>query len=86
LDAPERRLLREVYVAGARMHELAERLGVHRATLARRLDRARAKLLASTRKDLAAALRLPRAEIDSIVRWLDTDLGVSIRKLLDSQR
>jgi RNA polymerase sigma-70 factor (ECF subfamily) len=83
LSPGEQALLRGSFLEGLAIDRLAERLGTHRATAARRLARARQNLLLHTRKALAAALGVDRAEVDSILAVLDTGLEASVRELLE---
>jgi RNA polymerase sigma-70 factor (ECF subfamily) len=55
---------------------------VHRATCARWLADARADLGRGTRKRLVATLGLPPEGIDSLLRFLDSDIELSISRIL----
>jgi len=81
LAAPDRELLRAALLEGFAIDRLAAIHGVHRATAARRVARARADLLALTRKQLAAEIGIPRDEVDSILVMLDSELDASVREL-----
>ena len=54
----------------------------HRTTAARWLREIRAKLAARTRDLLAAALRLPDQELDSVMRLVRSRLELSVSRLL----
>jgi RNA polymerase sigma-70 factor, ECF subfamily len=58
---------------------------VHRATCARWLADARADLGKQTRKRLVAALGTPSDELESVLRFLDSDIELSISRILSSR-
>src|SRR5262249_44224581 len=68
LDAEDRALLRLHVSDQLGIDELARLYGVHRATAARRVERARRELGRLTRRSLATSLALPPWEVDSLVR------------------
>ena len=68
LDAEDRALLRLHVTDQLGIDELARLYGVHRATAARRVERARRELGRLTRRQLATRLALPPWEVDSLVR------------------
>jgi RNA polymerase sigma-70 factor (ECF subfamily) len=68
LDAEDRALLRLHVSDQLGIDELARLYGVHRATAARRVERARRELGRLTRKSLATQLALPPWEVESLVR------------------
>jgi RNA polymerase sigma-70 factor (ECF subfamily) len=82
LDAGTRTLLRYQLVDRLTIDELARIENVHRATAARRLAKAREHLLRETRRNLAARLQLPRAELESAFALVRSQLEVSVRRLL----
>jgi RNA polymerase sigma-70 factor (ECF subfamily) len=67
---PERDLeiLRLKYLNGQSIDVIGERLGVHRTTAARWVNKAQKKLVTNTKKILATELALGPDEVDSIVR------------------
>jgi RNA polymerase sigma-70 factor (ECF subfamily) len=82
LEPGDRHLLRQHFVAGLSIDQLGSVLGIHRATAARRISRAREQLVAETRKQLALKLKLPDAELDEVLGLVMSRLDVSIAKLL----
>jgi RNA polymerase sigma-70 factor (ECF subfamily) len=77
----EKTMLRQHYLDGATLDELALLYRVHRATAARILGRARELVLASTRERLMAELDVPPQELDSILRMIWSRIEVSLRAL-----
>jgi RNA polymerase sigma-70 factor (ECF subfamily) len=55
---------------------------VHRATCARWLADARDDLGRSTRKRLVSTLGTQKEELDSLLRFLDSDIELSISRIL----
>ena len=82
LEPGDRHLLRQHFVAGLSIDQLGSVLGIHRATAARRIQRAREQLVAETKKQLAIKLKLPEAELDEVLGLVMSRLDVSIAKLL----
>jgi len=56
--------------------------GVHRATAARWLTRARGALVSATHKRLAARLELPVEQIESVIRLVQSKLDASMIRYL----
>jgi RNA polymerase sigma-70 factor (ECF subfamily) len=85
LGAEDRTLLRQQIVDQLSIDEIGAAFGVHRATAARWLQRARGALVAATRGRLAVRLKVSVDEIDSVIRLVQSQLDVSmIRYLRDS--
>lgn len=85
LGAEDRTLLRQQIVDGLSIDEIGAAFGVHRATAARWLQRARGALVSATRGRLAARLKVPMEEIDSVIRLVQSQLDASVvRYLRDS--
>jgi RNA polymerase sigma-70 factor (ECF subfamily) len=84
LEPGDRHLLRQHLVAGLSIDQLGAVLGIHRATAARRITRAREQLVAGTRKELARRLQLDGRELDDVIGLVMSRLDVSIAKLLAS--
>jgi len=85
LDAEIRTLLRQQIVDQLSIDEIGAAFGVHRATAARWLLRARGALVTATRGRLAARLKLSADEIDSVIRLVQSQLDASVvRYLRDS--
>jgi len=77
----EQTLLRQHYVDGATLDELAQLYRVHRSTVARLLSRAREMVIAATRDHLMSQLEVPPEEIDSILRMIRSQIEISLRAL-----
>lgn len=82
LDASDRLVLRLSVLKNLSCDDLALTLGVHRATAARRVARAKQMLVDGTRQDLAETLRLDSAELHSILNLVESNLDLSISRLL----
>lgn len=82
LSPEDRNTLRSYYSAGLTIDEMAAGFGIHRATAARRVAKARMTLLAATRRELGERLRLSTAELKSVMRLIQSQLHVSVQRLL----
>ncbi|MCA9604280.1 MAG: sigma-70 family RNA polymerase sigma factor [Myxococcales bacterium] len=82
LAVEERVLLRLHHVDALTVDEIGALHGVHRATAARRIVRARGRLLALVREELKRSLGLGSAELDSLLRDARSELDVSLSRLL----
>jgi RNA polymerase sigma-70 factor (ECF subfamily) len=82
----EKTLLRQHYLDGATLDELAVLYRVHRATAARVLGRARETVLASTRDRLMSELDVPSQELDSVLRMIWSRIEFSLRALRRGRR
>jgi RNA polymerase sigma-70 factor (ECF subfamily) len=82
LDLADRHLLHQHFVAGLSIDELGVALGIHRATAARRVARAREAYVGDVRAVLATRLRLPPGELDDVIGMVLSRLDVSIPRLL----
>lgn len=85
LDPRDRNLLRRSLVDRLGVDELGAIHGVHRATAARWVARARATLLAATRSALGERLGVDERELASILRLVESQLDVSVQRLLASR-
>ena len=85
LEPGDRHLLRQHLVANLTIDQLGAVLGIHRATAARRISRARDELAARTREVLAARLRLDDRELSDMLGMVMSNLDISIGKLLASR-
>jgi RNA polymerase sigma-70 factor, ECF subfamily len=85
LEPGDRHLLRQHLVVGLSIDQLGAVLGIHRATAARRIARAKEQLVAETRRQLAILLRLEEQELDEVIGLVMSRLDVSISKLLASK-
>ena len=85
LSAEDRTLLRQSIVEQLSIDAIGAAFGVHRATAARWLSRARAALVTETRNRLAKRLAMPVDQIDSVIRLVQSRLDASIvRHLRDT--
>jgi RNA polymerase sigma-70 factor (ECF subfamily) len=82
LSPEERNVLREHYAHGLSIDEIASAHGIHRATAARRIEGAREAVLRGTRQRLMHKLRLSRRELESVVRLIESELHVTIDRVL----
>jgi len=78
----ERHLLRQHLVGGLSIDQLAAVLGLHRATAARRLARARQQLATAVRDHLVASLELDECELAHVFELVLSKLDVSLRRIL----
>jgi RNA polymerase sigma-70 factor (ECF subfamily) len=85
LEPGDRHLLRQHLVSNLTIDQLGTVLGIHRATAARRLSRARDDLAAKTRELLGARLRLDERELSDMLGLVMSNLDISIGKLLASR-
>jgi RNA polymerase sigma-70 factor, ECF subfamily len=85
LEPADRNLLRQHFADGLGIDELAALHGVHRATAARRIARARTELLSLTRQHLMRALGLDKTELDSVMRMIESNVHVSVQRILGHQ-
>jgi RNA polymerase sigma-70 factor (ECF subfamily) len=85
LEVRQRNVLRQHLLDELTIDDLAKLYRVHRATCARWLADARAELGKQTRKRLVAALGAPTAELESLLRFLDSDIELSISRILTSR-
>jgi RNA polymerase sigma-70 factor (ECF subfamily) len=82
LPERERAVLRLSVVDGLTIDGIGQVYGVHRATAARWLTRARALLFEETRRLLTASLGLSPSEFGSLARLVHSQLDVQISSLL----
>ena len=83
LTPKQRNLLRLTVVDGVSATEIAKLYKVHRATAKRWLASARAQLLDATRARLMSNLKVDKGEFESIIRLIQSNLEVSMRRFLD---
>lgn len=81
LSPRERNLLRLHLVDGVTLEQLARSYGVHRATIVRWLQRARASILSSLRRDLGRRLGDP-GEVDALVELARSRVELSLSRVL----
>ncbi len=82
LEARPRNLLRQHYLDGLTMEAIGAIYRVHRITVVRWMEQARAALAKETRRELGARLRVDRNELESILRLIESQLDVSLRAFL----
>lgn len=85
LSSRERALLRQQYLLGMNVDEIGTVYQVHRATAARWVQSAREELFAKARFELSQRLGVARTEIEDIVRMIESQLEVSLTRLLSSR-
>jgi RNA polymerase sigma-70 factor (ECF subfamily) len=81
LSDRERTLLRQHFLDGVSIHQLARMYRVHRVTAGRWLERARASVLDTTRSYMMERLAIPPAELESILRLVMSRIEISLRPL-----
>lgn len=82
LEVRQRNLLRQHILDELTIDDLARLYHAHRATCARWLADARAELGKATRKRLIASLGIDRDDVDSLLRFLDSDIELSISRIM----
>ena len=82
LDDRERLLLRLYLVSGMTMEDIGKSFDVAHQTISRWLVRARKRVLAIVRSELARRLKISKSELRSIVRLVASQLNLSISRLL----
>jgi RNA polymerase sigma-70 factor (ECF subfamily) len=86
LATRERNLLRHVVFDRLSLEQIGRLYRVHQSTVSRWMARLQQTLLRRTLKALGARLRIERGEAASIVRQFQSQLEVSMRRLLDAPR
>jgi RNA polymerase sigma-70 factor (ECF subfamily) len=82
LTADDRTLLRQSIVDAMSIDEIGAAFGVHRATAARWLSRARGALVSTTHRRLAERLAMPVDQIASVIRLVQSKLEASVVRYL----
>jgi RNA polymerase sigma-70 factor, ECF subfamily len=82
LSSEQRNLLRLHFLDGLTLHQLATLFQVHRATVARWIAQIRERVVEGTRVHLQQQLALKTAELDSMMRLVDSRLELSMQQLL----
>ncbi len=82
LSVRERTILRLQYLDGLTIDDLSAMYGVHRSTVARWIVHIREKLQDTTKALLGDALEANEQEIESMMRLLQSQLDISIRRVL----
>ncbi len=81
LGERERNVLRQYYIDGLTIDQLAALYQVNRATTARWVAGARLAVVANTRARLVEQFGIAAAEVDSIIRLVRSQLDVSVREI-----
>lgn len=82
LSPRERTLFRMHFVDGLNIDRIGTVFHVHRATVARWIAAAREQLVERTMATLGERLRVPKAELESLLRVVRSSLDVSLQSLL----
>ncbi len=82
LTPEDRTLLRQAIVDDMSIDAIGAAFGVHRATAARWLTRARAALVSATHRRLATRLDMPVDKIESVIRLVQSKLDASVIRYL----
>jgi RNA polymerase sigma-70 factor (ECF subfamily) len=82
LEPEERNVLREMYARGLTIDQIAALRGIHRATAARRVQRARELLLSRVRALLEERLGVNEDSLRSVLRLVETELHVTLERVL----
>jgi RNA polymerase sigma-70 factor (ECF subfamily) len=80
LSPRERNLLRQRFADGLRIEQLAKLYDVHVATIGRWLAQARESVFTETRAVLVKRLRIERAEFESILRVVRSQLDLTLSR------
>lgn len=78
-------MLRQSVIQGFGIDQTATVYGVHRATAARRVEKAREALLLATRRSLMSTLQIDRAAFEGVTDLIRSRLDVSIHRVLGSK-
>jgi RNA polymerase sigma-70 factor, ECF subfamily len=82
LDERERTMLRLYAIDNLNIDEIGRVFGAHRATVARWIAACRAAIGGETRRLLRQRLRITSAELDSLIRLIESDLHASLHDAL----
>ena len=83
LSERERNVLRQYYIDGLTIDQLAALYHVNRATTARWVAGARLAVVAKTRAQLVERFSIEASEVDSIIRLVRSQLDVSVREIVN---
>jgi RNA polymerase sigma-70 factor (ECF subfamily) len=84
LDLDQRLVLQQHLVDGLSIDQLAAIYQIHRATAARRIAKARDALLTATRRQLRETTRLVGNDLDSLIRFAQSRVRLSLRSFAGS--
>jgi len=82
LSPEQRAWLKLYYLDGCTLEQIARIFRVHVSTISRRLSALDREVLATLRKRLEEQLRLPPGEVDSLIRFVRSQLEVSLNQAL----
>ena len=82
LGARDKNLLGQHYLDGLTHEQLGALYGTHRVTVARQLDAIRQRVLDQLRRALVEGMRASQRDCDSILRLVQSQLDVSLHRLL----
>jgi RNA polymerase sigma-70 factor, ECF subfamily len=82
LEPRDRAILRALIVDNRSVNEIAAVYGIHRVTASRRISEIRHALLQATRRRLRQRLELDDPSLDSAIRLIDSNLDLSLYRLL----
>ena len=83
LSSKDRNLLRYQVIGELTMEQIASLYKVNRSTVVRWLQKVRKKLLSDTRRELSRRLKIDRTEFESMMRLINSQMNVSIQRVLD---
>lgn len=86
LGSRERNLIRYQLVHGLNVDQIGALYGTHRATAARWVAAARDELATRTRDELRRRLSLSHQEVDGLIRWVQSQLELSLQRLFVVER
>ncbi len=82
LSSSQRNLLRYHYLSGLTTRQIASLTSVAQSTVTRRLAQVRATLLSATRRALIEELQMPPEEIRNIMGMVESQIDLSIERVL----
>jgi RNA polymerase sigma-70 factor (ECF subfamily) len=83
LTPRQRNILRHEHLDGLNIDKIGDLYGVHRATVARWRQKARESLFAHTREIVESEMDIGPSEFDSVLRLIESQVEVSLDRLLD---
>jgi RNA polymerase sigma-70 factor (ECF subfamily) len=86
LTARQRRLLRHHYLDGLGARQIGVLMATHNSTVVRQLAQTREELLSHAHRYLERALKLRKNELPSLVRLVESQVELSLSRLLVSER
>lgn len=82
LEPRDRAILRALIVDNRSVNEIATVYGIHRVTASRRISEIRRALLQGTKRRLRQQLELDEPSLESAIRLIDSNLDLSLYRLL----